>query len=70
MTEIPSMFLAQYWRLETSSRPFYTFIKVPIQRDLVIFNNWHLPFLMSLIYLYKKKRKKRKEKKTNTGMLS
>ena len=41
-----SMFLAQSWRLETSSRPFYGLIKTTIGRDLAIFNSWHLPFLI------------------------
>ena len=34
----------QCGRLETSSRPFYHFIKMTIQRDLAIFYSWHLPF--------------------------
>ena len=45
MTNIGNMFLAQCWRLETSSRPFYDFIKLTIWQDLAIFNSWHLPFL-------------------------
>ena len=48
MTNISNMFLAgdwQCWRLETSSRPFYNFIKMKIYQDLVIFNSLHLPFL-------------------------
>ena len=28
MINISNMFLRQYWRLETSSRPFYDFIKM------------------------------------------
>ena len=36
----------QCWRLETSSRSFYDFIKMTIKRDLVIFNSWLLPFLI------------------------
>ena len=47
MTNICNMFLAQYWRLETSSRPFHHFIKVTISRDLAIFNS-------DLIHLFKK----------------
>ena len=35
------MFLAQCWRLETSSRPVYDFIKMTI-----IFNSWYLQFLI------------------------
>ena len=30
MAKISDMFLAQYWRLETSSRLFYDFIKMAI----------------------------------------
>ena len=30
MTNISNMFLAQCWRLETSPRPFYDFIKMTI----------------------------------------
>ena len=33
------MFLAQCWRLGTSPKPFYDFIKMTIWRDLAIFNN-------------------------------
>ena len=46
MTNISNMFLAQCWRLETSSRPFYDFIKTAIYQDLPIFNNEHVPFLI------------------------
>ena len=38
MRNISNLFLAQYWRLETSSRPFYFLIKITIKRDLAIFN--------------------------------
>ena len=38
MTNISNMFLAECWRLETSCRPFYDFIKMTIQQDLAIFN--------------------------------
>ena len=48
MTEISNIFLAECWRLETSSRLFYDFIKITIQQDLVIFNGWHIPFLIVL----------------------
>ena len=44
MKNISNMFLAQYWRPETSSRPFYDFIKITIdfikmaiEQDLTIF---------------------------------
>ena len=30
------MFLAQCWGLETSSRPFYDFIKMTIERDMTM----------------------------------
>ena len=46
LTNIFNMFLAQYWRLKTSSRTFYYFIKIIIGQDLAIFNGWHLPFLI------------------------
>ena len=45
MANISNMFLAQCWRLETSSRPFYDFIKMTISRDQAIFNSGHLSFL-------------------------
>ena len=48
MTNISNMFLAECWRLETSSRLFYDFIKMTIQQDLAIFNGWHIPFLIAL----------------------
>ena len=51
---ISNMFLAQHWRLETSSRHLYDFIKITIWHDLAIFNSWHLPFLIVLIHVYKK----------------
>ena len=53
MTNISNMFLAECWRLETSSRLFYDFIKMTIQQDLAIFNGWHIPVL-SFIHLFKK----------------
>ena len=39
LTNISNMVLAQYWRLETSSRPFYDLIKMTIGQDLTIFNS-------------------------------
>ena len=45
-TNISNLFLAQCWRLETSSRPFYDFIKMTIGQDLAIFDSWHLPVLI------------------------
>ena len=44
MTNISNMFLAQYWRLETSFRSLYDFIK--IEQNLATFNSQHLPFLI------------------------
>ena len=44
MTNISNMFLAECWRVETSFRPFYDFIKMTIQQDLAIFNGLHIPF--------------------------
>ena len=46
MTDISNMFLPECWRLETSCRPFYDFIKMTMQEDLAIFNGWHIPFLI------------------------
>ena len=46
MRNISNMFLAQCWRLETSFRSFYDFIKMAIDQNLAIFNSWHLPFLI------------------------
>ena len=48
MTNIFNMFLAECWRLETSSRPFYDFFKMIIQQELAIFNGWHIPLLIVL----------------------
>ena len=48
MTNIPNMFLAESWRLETSFRLFYDFIKMARQQDLAIFNGWHTSFLIAL----------------------
>ena len=44
MTNIFNMFLGEYWRLKTSPRPFYYFIKMTIYQDLAIFNSCRLPF--------------------------
>ena len=60
MTNISNMFLAECWRLETSSRLFYDFIKITIQQDLAIFNGCHISFL---IVLYSPL-----QKKWNTGI--
>ena len=47
-TNIFRTFWAQWWRLETSSRPFYDFIKITIARSD------HLPIQMSLVHFSKK----------------
>ena len=46
MVDILNMLLAQCWRLETSPRPFYDFIKMTKWRNLAIFNISCLPFLI------------------------
>ena len=48
MTNISNMFLAECWRLETSCRLFYDFIKTTIQQDLASLNGLHIPFLIVL----------------------
>ena len=53
-TNISNMFLTECWRLETSSRLFYDFIKMTIQQDLAIFNGWHIPFLIVLYSPFQK----------------
>ena len=45
MTNISNMCLDQFWRLGTSNRLFYNFIKMTTKQDLTIFNSWHLPIL-------------------------
>ena len=54
MINISNMFLGECWRLETSSRLFYDFIKMTIQQDLAIFNGWHIPFLIVLYSPFQK----------------
>ena len=46
MANTSNRFLAQWWRPETSHRPFYDFIKMTIQQDLASFNSGHLTFLI------------------------
>ena len=46
VTNISNTLLAQCYRLETSPRSFYDFIKMTIWQDLAIFNSWCLPFLI------------------------
>ena len=55
MTNITYIFLAQCWRLSISSRLFYDFVKMAIQRHLAVFNSSHLRFL-NVPYLPFKKR--------------
>ena len=45
LANISNIYLAECWRLETSSRLFYDFIKAAIQQDLAIFDGCHIPFL-------------------------
>ena len=54
MINISSMFLAECWRLEISSRLFYDFIKMAIQQDLPVFNVWHVSFLIVLYTSFQK----------------
>ena len=56
-TNIFSMFLAECWSLETSSRLFYHFIKMTIQQDLAIFYGWHIPFLIALYSTFQQQKK-------------
>ena len=58
---VSNMFLAQCWRLEISSRPFYDFNEMTVQRDLSIFSNWYSPFLILPYSPFKKKKKERKK---------
>ena len=39
ITQISNMFLAHCWRLETSSRPFYDFNEMTLEKDLSIFSS-------------------------------
>ena len=54
MENISNMFLAECWRLETSSKLCYDFIKMTIQQDLTIFNGLHIPFLIVLYSPFEK----------------
>ena len=56
-TNTSNIFLVKCWRLETSSRLFYDFIKMTIQQDLAIFNGWHIPFLIVLYLPFQKNKK-------------
>ena len=57
MANISNMFLAEFWRLETSSRLFYDFIQMTILQDQAIFNGWHMPFLIVLYSTFQKNEK-------------
>ena len=54
ITSISNMLLAQCWRLETSSRAFYDFVKTTIEWDLAFFIVDIYHFLLSFIHLFKK----------------
>ena len=69
MTNISNMFLAQNWRLKTSSSHFHDFIKLTIKRDLTILNSGHVQILIvsySPLFQIKKKQKKKKHWNVNT----
>ena len=55
MTNFSNMYLALCWRLETSFRPFYDFIKMIMYQDLAVFNSWHFKFLIVLYSPFQKK---------------
>ena len=57
MKNISNMFLAECWRLESSPSLFYDFIKITIQKDLAIFNGWHIwvSWERNIIFLQNKK---------------
>ena len=48
MINIFNMFLVQFWRLQASFKPFYDYSKINLQQDVLIFNNWYVPFLNRL----------------------
>ena len=54
MINISSMFLAECWRLETSSGYFYNLIKTTIQQDLTIFNGSNILFSIVLYSPFQK----------------
>ena len=55
MANISVMFSAQCWKQETSTRPFYDFIKMIIKQDFTIFNSWHLQYLIVLYSPFQKR---------------
>ena len=46
MTNLSNMFLVQCWRLETSSRSFYSLNEMTVWQDLSIFSIWYYPVLI------------------------
>ena len=56
-TNISNMFLAQCWRLETSSRSFYDFNEMTISWDLSIFSSWYVAFLILPFSPFQKEKK-------------
>ena len=46
MRNLSDMFSAQCFRLETTSRCLYDFMKMAIKQDPAIFDSWQLPFLI------------------------
>ena len=46
------MFLAQCWRLETSSRPIYDFNEMTIKQDFSVFSSWCLPFFHLFLHIF------------------
>ena len=54
MINISSIFLVQFWRLRGSSKPFYNSSKINLQQDMLIFNNWYIPFLTVSVHPLKR----------------
>ena len=54
VTNFSNMYLALCWRLETSFRAFYDFIKMIMYQDLAVFNSWHFKFLIVLYSPFQK----------------
>ena len=49
ITNVSNMFLDQYWRLETSSRPFYNFIKTTLCLLVTLLHLKKKPFWQLLL---------------------
>ena len=58
ITNISDMFLTQCWIMENSSKPFYDFNKMKIQRDLSNFSSSYLPFLIHPYLPFQKRKRK------------